>query len=143
MLTEQNKALERRIFAEMNKGNWAIVDELFAADYVYRTFGGVELRGREAFKQFLIGFDTAFPGFHMGIEDMIAEGDKVVTRTTISGTHKGDFRGLAPTGRQISLMGILIARFVDGKEVEAWELADDLSLRQQLGIAPPAAQPGK
>ena len=143
MSTEQNKAMEHRILAEMNKGNWAIIDEVFATNFIYHGAGGLDLRGREAFKQFCVGFGTAFPDFHLAIEDMFAEGDKVVIRTTASGTHKGDFMGIAPTGKRMSIMGILVARFTDGKEVEAWELMDSLGLRRQLGLIPPMGQPGK
>ena len=142
MSTEQNKAAERRIFAELNKGNLAVVDELFAREYVYHVPGGIEVKGPEGFKQVMTMFSAAFPDFHMTIEDMIAEKDTVVTRWTISGTHKGDYAGIPATGKHVKVEGVLIARFVDGKEVEAWDFFDRLSQYQQLGVAPPLGQAG-
>jgi steroid delta-isomerase-like uncharacterized protein len=144
MTTEQNKAAERRIIEGLNKGDLAIVNELFAADYVYHGPASLgEIRGPEGFKQLMKMIYSGFPDFHMAIEDMVAEGEKVVTRATYSGTHKGEFVGIALTGKQVSFTGALIARFVDGKEAEAWEEFDMLSLLQQLGVIPPMGQPGK
>jgi len=143
MSTEQNKAAERRIIEGLNKGDLAIVNELFAADYVYHGPASLgEARGPEGFKQLVKMIYSGFPDFHMAIEDMVGEGEKVVTRATYSGTHKGEFVGIAPTGKQVSFTGALIARFVDGKEVEAWEELDMLSFMQQLGAIPPMGQPG-
>jgi steroid delta-isomerase-like uncharacterized protein len=76
---------------------------------------------------------TSFPDLTITIEDLIAEGDKVVTRLTARGTHQGTFRGIAPTGRVVSWTGIRIFRIAEGKIVEHWANWDDLSLLQQLG----------
>jgi steroid delta-isomerase-like uncharacterized protein len=138
MISEQNKAIERRIVEELNKGNLAIVDELFAPDYVYHGATGVgEIRGAEAFKELMKTVYLAFPDWHMAIEEMVAEGEKVVTRAKYTGTHKGNFGSIPPTGKQFSYTGMLIARFADGREIEAWAVADLLGLLQQLGVIPP------
>jgi len=81
----------------------------------------------------------AFPDFHLTIEDQIAEGNKVITRVTFRGTHQGDYRGIAPTGKQIKYSGIAIDRIVDGKVVEMWHVADTCGMLQQIGVtaAPP------
>ena len=118
MSTEQNKAAERRIIAELNAGNMDIVDELFAPDFVYHL-AGMPAQGREDFKQLLGTTYSAFPDWHMTEDDMIAEGDKVVTRATDSGTHLGTFLGMAPTGKPFKYSKVLIARFENGKEVES------------------------
>ena len=143
MSTEQNKAFERRVFEELNKGNLAIVDELFSDGYIYHGPAGMEAKGPEAFKQLMSMMWSAFPDFHMAVEDMLAEGEKVVTRATYSGTHKGGFMGIPPTGRQFSMAAMIIVRFVDGKEVEAWGIGDMLSMLQQLGVVPPIGSGGK
>ena len=141
MSTEQNKAAERFVLDEMNKGNLAVIDEIFAPEYVYHM-AGLPPQGRNAFKEFMKMLYTAIPDLHMDVEDMIAEGDKVVTRWTTSGTHKGEFMGIPATGKRFEFAGVLIARFMDGKEVEAFEVADRLTMLQQLGVAPPMGQPG-
>lgn len=142
MSTEQNEALEKNIFAELNKGNLSIIDEVFAPHWTYHV-AGMEPMDRQGFKEALKMMYSAFPDFRMEIEDMIAEGDKVVTRCRLSGTHKGALMGVPPTGKQVNFESILVARFVDGKEVEAWEVMDRLSMSQQLGIIPPMGQTGK
>jgi steroid delta-isomerase-like uncharacterized protein len=93
-------------------------------------------QGLEAYKQFLSMFLTAFPDFQSTIEDMIAEGDKVVTRQTFRGTHTGDLMGIPPTGKQVTMSGIVISQFVNGKCVELGANNDDLGLLQQLGVVP-------
>ena len=138
MSAEQNKALERRIFDELNKGNLAVADELFVNDYVYHgPPGGMSAQSSEEFKQMITMLRSAFPDFNMKIEEMIAEGEIVCTRATYSGTHKGEFLGAPPTGKQFSVAAQVMARFVRGKEVEAWGIVDSASMLQQLGIQPP------
>ena len=104
MPTEQNKAIFRRMVEEIfNRGNMSLVDEFLAPDFIERE----ELPpgippGREGVKQMTIMFRSAFPDFKATIDDMIAEGDKVVVRMTWSGTHKGEFMGIPPTGKSVS-----------------------------------------
>jgi steroid delta-isomerase-like uncharacterized protein len=142
MSTEQSKAVEQRIIAEMNQGNFAIIDELFAADFVYHGPFGIDTKGLEGFKEAGAGLLSAFPDFHMTVEDMFAEGNKVATRLTLRCTHTGDFAGIHPTGKQLTVAAVLISQFADGKEVEAWDVWDTAGLLQQLGAVPPIGQSG-
>jgi len=144
MSTEQNKAMVRRIFEEVfNKGNLSVVDEIMTNDYVYHMGQGMEFKGPDGFKQLATIFRNAFPDLHFTVEDMVAEGDKVATRATLQGTHKGDLMGIAPTGKQFTTTGFNIIRFAGGKEVEAFGAADMLAMYQQLGVAPPIGPGGK
>jgi steroid delta-isomerase-like uncharacterized protein len=142
MSTEQNKAVEKRVFEELNKGNLAIIDELFAPSYVYHGPAGMEAKGPEGFKQIMTMARAGFPDWNMEIEDMIAEGDMVATRATYSGTHKGEFMGIPPTDKHFSMAAQVMVRFADGEEVEAWGIGDMVTMLQQLGVAPPMGQPG-
>ncbi len=138
MSAEENKAIVNRIWEEVvNEGNLNIADELFAASYIYHGPGGREIKGPEGFKQFIAMRRTAFPDFHVAVEDMVAEGDRVVSRWTAAGTHKGDLMGIAPTERQGTMTGITITRIVGGKVVEDWENLDQLGMLRQLGAIPP------
>lgn len=138
MSAEENKAKIRRIYEEVfNKGNLAVADELMAPNYVFHAPGGQEFKGPEGFKQYATMMRTAFPDLHITVEDMVAEGDKVVHRISTRGTHKGDLMGIAPTGKQITTTGIVISRFAAGKEVEVWASLDMLGMMQQMGVAPP------
>jgi steroid delta-isomerase-like uncharacterized protein len=141
MTTEENKAKQRRIWEEVfNKGDLSAVGELMANDYVYHGPMGMEYKGPEGFRQMVTMMRAAFPDLHITIEDMVAEGDKVVSYYTMTGTHKGEYMGIAPTGKQVTMTGIVIVRWVGGKEVEAGGVGDILSMMQQLGIVPPIGQ---
>jgi steroid delta-isomerase-like uncharacterized protein len=94
------------------------------------------IQGYPAYKQFISMYFTAFPDLHITIEDMIAEGDTVVVRTTFHGTHKGDLMSIPPTGKQATTTGISIFRVANGKALEHWANSDDLGLLQQLGVIP-------
>lgn len=135
MSTEENKAVVRRIFEEVwNKGNLVVAGELMA-DVLH--FAGQDFKGPENLKQMVAMTRTAFPDGHTKIEDMVAEGDKVVCRITFTGTHKGEYMGIAPTGKQVTMIGIAISRFAGGKEAEVWAIEDTLGMMQQLGVVPP------
>ena len=135
MSTEDNKALIRRGYEGLNQRNSTAFYELFAPNVVFHN-ASMTTQGLEAYQQFLSMFLTAFPDFQSTIEDMIAEGDKVVTRQTFRGTHTGDLMGIPPTGKQVTMSGIVISQFVNGKCVELWANNDDLGLLQQLGVIP-------
>src|SRR3712207_4416362 len=142
MSTEEDKAIVRRGIEEFaNQGNFAAIDELVDSDYVFHAPGLPELRGREGFTQMVMLQRTAFPDLHFTIEDMIAEGETVVTRFTARGTHRGELMSIPPTGKQASFVGILISRITNGKIVEEWEISDDLGLLQQLGVVPHRDRP--
>ena len=138
MSTEENKAIVRRIWEEiLNKGNLALVDELVAPNYIGHFPGMEDIKGPEGLKQLFTMYLTAFPDLRLTIDDMVAEGDKVVCRVTLRGTHKGDLMGIAPTGKQVTGTRTVIHRIVGGKEVEGWDCADTLGMLQQLGVVPP------
>ena len=137
-MSEQNKMLMRRAIKEVwNGGNFAAVDELVTSDVVlHLSKPGDEIHGPEGVRQFYTALHAAFPDIHFTIEDQLADGDKVVTRWTCHGTHQGEFQGMSPTGKQISVTGIDIDRIADGKVVECWPIMDELGMLQQLGAAP-------
>ena len=138
MSTEENKAASRRVFEEVfNKGDLSIANELIATDYAGHSSIMPDFNGPEGFKQYATMMRTAFPDLHITIDDMFAEGDKVVNRWTSRGTHKGEMMGIAPTGKQITIAGMVISRYVGGKQVEAWVSSDMLGMLQQMGVVPP------
>jgi predicted ester cyclase len=136
MSAEQNKAAERRIISEMNNGNWGIVDDAFSPDFIYHGPFGMETRGLADFKKLMGEVMTTFPDFHMTIEDMIAEGDKLSVRLTCRCTHKGKFINMEPTGKQAVFAAVLNTNIVDGKRVQSWDIWDTASFLQQLGMIP-------
>ena len=149
MSSEDNKALVRRFYEEVwNKGNVTAVDELIAPNYVNHfdsptnvSVPGRFQQSREETKQFIPQWLTAFPDLHFIVEFQVAEGDLVVTRGTASGTHKGEYRGLEfkgipPTGKQVTWTFTSIDRIADGKIVESWDVWDTLGMLQQLGVVP-------
>ena len=138
-MSDQHKALMRRFYDEvMNGGNMGAVDELCAADLVdHEEFPGLA-PGREGLKQFVTMMHTAFPDVKMEVHDMVAEGDKVVARLTMSGTQQGEFAGMPASGKSMSISVIDIVRFADGKAVEHWGVTDAAAMMEQLGHAPAA-----
>ena len=130
MSAEQNKALARRVLEEMfNKGNLDVADELLAPDYVDHDPAMPEdIHGPEGFKQYVGAYRSAFSDLHVQIEDQIAEGDKVVTRWTGTGTHDGELAGIAPTGKRVTLPGMEIVRISGDKLVEGWEGYDSMNM---------------
>lgn len=141
MSVEGNKAMLRRGFEEgVNRGNFAVVDELIGPSYVNHSFP--DARGPEGFKQVIGMFRSAFPDICVTVEEMIAEGEKVATRGTWRGTQRGAFMGIPPTGRQITVSYSDFWRIENGKAVENWVQMDLLGLMQQLGVIPaPGAAP--
>ena len=140
-MTEDNKALNRRFVEEViNQGNIEAIDELIDPGVVDHAAPPGVPTGREGAKQFFAIVRSAFPDLHHTIEDMIAEGDKVVMRSTWSGTHQGEFMGIPATGRRVRVSAIDISRVADGRIVEHWEQSDALGLMQQLGVIPPPEQ---
>jgi predicted ester cyclase len=136
MEPEENKALVRRFYAEIDAGNIDAMDELVAENYIDHNpapFPGLPA-GRDGLKKAFEIFWNATPGRHE-IEDQIAEGDKVVTRLTAYGRHEGDLPGPLPaTGVDIRETGVAIHRIENGKLAEHWSDRNDLSLMQQLGV---------
>jgi steroid delta-isomerase-like uncharacterized protein len=142
-MSEANKALVRRWLAEMDKRNLDIVDELVAVDYIDHNPPIPDLApGREGVKQANTLLLAAFPDAVHTIEDQIAEGDKVVTRMTVQGTFTGEYLGIPPNGKRITVVGMMIHRIAGGQLVEHWATADNLRLFQQLGVIPSLEQRG-
>jgi steroid delta-isomerase-like uncharacterized protein len=136
MSAEENKAIARRSWEIVSQRNPDALEEVYAADAVLHE-PDQDLQGLEDAKQYLSLYLSAFPDQTATVEDVIAEGDKVVTRWTIRGTHQGETEEFGPpTGMQVELEGITIHRIEDGKIVEEWERYDNLSALQQLGLAP-------
>jgi predicted ester cyclase len=133
MTPEQHKAIVRRFFEEVwNEQHLEVIDEVFAPTVLMNG----QPVPREAIKQLVIGRRVAFPDIRVTVEDQVAEGDKVSTRRRWEATHQGTYRGVAATGKRVSWGQISIVRLVDGKIVEDWPVADELSLLQQLGQFP-------
>ena len=141
MSLEANKALARRIWDEVfNNRDLGLADELVAPDAVnHEAPPGVPNRGPESLKAAVGWLSKAFPDMHMAIDDVVAEGDKVVLQTTMSGTHLGPFWGVEPTGKRFAQRHVHGVRIADGKVVEHWAVRDDLGFLQQLGAAPATA----
>jgi len=138
---EENKAISRRADEELfDRGNLDVADELFAPNFVYHEpASGEEWHGPESVRQYATMMRAAFPDLQYTVEDQIAEGDKVVTRYTASGTHRGELMGIAPTGSRVEITGISITRVEDGKIGEIWENYDALGMMRQLGVIPSPA----
>lgn len=136
MSEEENKAIIARMYEEIhNKGNLDRADEIVTSDFVDHNPPDPNIpKGPEGLRQVFGMFRSAFPDFHTTIEDMISEGDRVVTRLTMHGTHKGEFMGIPATGKKISVPVIDIIRLSDGKAVERWGVEDIAGMMQQLGV---------
>jgi steroid delta-isomerase-like uncharacterized protein len=136
-VSEENKAIMNRFMEEViNRRNLAAADEIVAEDFVELDPLPGQEQGREGLKQVIAMLIAAFPDFWWTVEEQIAEGDKVVSRFIWSGTHKGDFMGIPPTGSQVTVQGVAIDRVVEGKFVESRILMDNLGMMQQLGVIP-------
>lgn len=130
MSIEDNKALVRRWIEEFNKGNTSIVDDVFAPNVVAEGFTPP---GIEGVRQWHTSTRAAFPDFQRIIEDLIAEGDQVVVRLIVRGTHRAEAFGVAPTGKQVETTGVDVVQIADGKIVNLWSIRDMLSVYRQLG----------
>jgi steroid delta-isomerase-like uncharacterized protein len=140
-MSEHNKAIVRRLFAELwNNGKLSVADEIFTPNYEHHDSSTPDFgRGPDSEKKRATLYRTAFPDLHLTIEDVIAEGETVMTRWSCRGTHKGDLNGIAPTGKQITIYGITVARISNGKMAESFVNWDALGLMQQLGVVPQLA----
>ena len=126
---EKTKAIVRRFIEAYNKRNLDLIDDFVAPDYVDHT----NKVDREGLKQLFNMGLTAFPDWHETIEDIIAEGDKVWVRLSYTGTHKGEFMGLPPTGKKITSKAVDIYRIVNGKLAEYWNVTDNINIFKQIG----------
>jgi steroid delta-isomerase-like uncharacterized protein len=143
MSIEENKAVDRRVLEELfNQGNLDLVDEIIALDFVQHDPAMSEnLRGAEEFKGYISMYRSAFPDIHIEVEDQLAEGDRVATRWTGTGTHEGELMGIASTGNRVTVAGMDISRISGGKIEESWSNYDLMGMMEQLGVIPSPEQP--
>ena len=136
MTAEDNKQLVRRFYEEVwGKGNVDVADDVFAPDYVRHDLRPTQaVPGPEGQKRIAQAFRMAFPDLRFEVEIVIADSDYVAARWSASGTHTGRWGNVEPTGRSMTLSGVNIFRFEDGRVAEIWNRRDDLGLREQLGV---------
>jgi steroid delta-isomerase-like uncharacterized protein len=138
MSADEIREVGRRFVEEViNKQNLAAADELVAENFVELDPLPGQAQGREGLKQILAMFFAAFPDLHWTVEEDAAEGEKLWSRFTWRGTHRGDFLGIPAAGNQVEVNGVVIDRIVEGKMVDSRILMNELSLMQQLGMIPP------
>jgi len=144
-MSENNKAIVRRFIEEFwNKGNQSLADQFFAPTYTHHDASTPDFgQGPEGERKRATLYRTAFPDLRLTVHDLIAEGETVMTRWSCHGTHKGDLNGIAPTGKQISISGVTVVRFSNGKMVEGYVNWDALGMMQQLGAVPQLAAQAK
>lgn len=139
MSVENNKAAVRRFFKAFDAGDLDAAEQVFAPNAVVHNSGAPDPLDLEGFKQLGSVFLAAFPGGTHTIEEMVCEGDKVVTRAIYRGVHTGDLMGMPPTGKQITVSAMIIDHLANGKIVETWRLFDQIGMMQQLGALPAPA----
>ena len=136
-MSEENKALYRRFVDEIvNSKNLNAIDDLMTVDMIEHSPIPGQAPGREGMKNIMTMIMAAFPDMHSSIDLLVAEGDIVVGRMTTTGTHRGDFMGISPTGKQVKFTEIHIVRIANGKAIEHWGNSDDMGMMQQLGVIP-------
>jgi predicted ester cyclase len=134
------KDISRKLFEEPWKGNFDVIDQYVDASYIgYDPTEPGTIRGPEGFKAQIQQYLTAFPDARITVDEQIADGDTVATRWTGRGTHQGDLMGITPTGKQVTVWGIAIEKYKNGKLVESWNNWDALGMLQQVGAIPAMA----
>ena len=139
----RNKAAVRGVCDAANTGDAELIsqtiDALVEPDALIRTPLPLDTRGAQKLKEVFTRLHRAYPDLHVRIEDLVAEGDKVVSRNTVTGTHQGEYMGIPATGKSVTYNEIFIARFADGLIAETWGVVDVLSQMRQLGAIPEGA----
>jgi steroid delta-isomerase-like uncharacterized protein len=139
-MSTSNKVTFRRFHDAVNTGDAELIsntiDELVEPDVRIRTPVPVQATGAQALKDVFGRLHRAFPDLHVTVEDLIAEGDKVVGRNSVTGTHQGEYMGLPATGKSVTYNEIMIFRFVDGRIAETWGVVDVFAQMKQLGAGP-------
>jgi steroid delta-isomerase-like uncharacterized protein len=138
MSKEDNIAAQEHLAQNINAGKVDVAVETFDKDAVDHDPAPGQGPGREGFKAFFTELTTAFPDAHIEPAHMVADDENVAIAYTLTGTHEGDFNGIAPTGKKIEVRGLQIGRFEDGKIVERWGSSDELGILKQLGVDPTA-----
>ncbi len=141
MSAEQNKALLRKWIEEgWNKGNLAVVDELYSPDFTqHDPSTPVSVSSAEDLKRYVAGYRMAMPDMHFETHDLVAEGDKVLWRFTATGTQKGVMLSIPPTGKYTAVTGMALFRIANNRIAECWVNFDALGLMQALGVIPTVA----
>jgi steroid delta-isomerase-like uncharacterized protein len=138
--SSRNKAAFRRVLDATNTHDGELIsktiDEVFRPDVLIRTPLPIQATGARAIKEVFATLQRAFPDLRVTVEDLIEEGDKVVARNTVTGTHRGEYLRLPPTGKSVTYNEIFILRFVDGRIAETWGVVDVLSQLRQLSVIP-------
>lgn len=129
---EANREIVRQFHSVWSSGNVDALDSLLSPDFVCHFINNIEWKGIEGTKATISGHKKSFPDWNEEIVDIIAEGDKVVTRYKSTGTHRGNFNGIDSTGKKVIIYEASIYRIADGKLVEQWGFPDEVSLRTQL-----------
>ena len=144
MSTEEHKTLIRRWWDGLSQGNAAqLIDEVYAPDYVMHDPSLPEpVRGLDGVREFIAAVTAAFPDGRATVEDLVAEGDRVVQRVTFRGTHQAEFLGVPATGKEVTVWVMVVSRMAGGKVAEEWQLVDGLGMMQQLGALPAEEQSG-
>ena len=137
-MSEENKELERRIYEEIyNKKNLGAFEQFYATDWVCHPSLPGMLPDLDGMKQSYALSNSALPDMQVKLEDMLTEGDKIACRWTATATHKGEFMGMPPTNKQVTITGVHIDRIAGGKIVETWNYSDMMEVMQQPGMKPP------
>ena len=135
-----NKAIVARFEEAVSSGDWEIIataiDELVAPDALIRSPVPTEATGAQKLKEIFATLHRAYPDLHVAPEDLIAEGDRVVARNTVTGTHRGEYMGIPPTGKRVTYNEIFVFRVADGRIAETWGVVDVFSQMRQLGATP-------
>jgi steroid delta-isomerase-like uncharacterized protein len=139
MSAEDNKRLNLRWIQAFNERDWETEAACRTLDYVAHASGSPASLDAAGWAAFLAAFSAAFPDANIAVHDSVGEGDVVASRWTITGTHRGDFQGVPPTGRQVTMAGIDFSNVVDGKVAEHWTQFDVIGVMQQIGAFPPPA----
>ncbi|MFC1413579.1 ester cyclase [Streptacidiphilus sp. N1-12] len=136
----RNKETLARLHEAVNSGDAELIpkaiDQVFEPDVLISTPLPIGATGTEALKEVFSRLLRAFPDLHIAVEDVIAEGDRVVSRNTVTGTHRGEYLGLPPTGKPVSYNEIFICRFAGDRVAETWGVVDVLAQLRQLGALP-------
>jgi steroid delta-isomerase-like uncharacterized protein len=139
MSTQSQTILHRWMEEVWNKGRLDAIDEMLASDVVIHGIGGEAIHGPENYRPFIESVHNTFSPIEVVVEDAVEQGDTIVARCTVRGTHTGDGIGVAPTGRRVEFSGMTMVKVKDGKMVEVWNNFDFASMQQQIGADPTGA----
>jgi steroid delta-isomerase-like uncharacterized protein len=136
MSKEVNSAALGKFAEAVNTGNFALFDQVVAADCIDHDPAPGQVPGPEGYRMFFTQMRTAFPDLSVAPDTVVADDDSIAFAYTLVGTHNGPFLGVPPTGKKVKIRGLQISRFEDGKMVERWGSSDELGLLSQLGVGP-------